>query len=128
MEKALNNLWIGSFKLRANIAKFQAPIKLISDRIQKENRVLKPALRKKNISFADVTRGELRTGVEQKSKILACSDSVTLAGLVSIIGSQRIYNVGRNESEWLCGAIVGKARSPNEWQEAKEEIVNMGYK
>lgn len=46
---------------------------------------------------------------------------------MSMEGSQRKYTMGRSESEWLHGAVVGKSRSPNNWRDAIAEIEEMGY-
>src|SRR5690242_3648774 len=57
MESQLDKLWIGSFKLRANISNFEDRIHRVAERFnQSKGRVYRQAFRKEEISYAETIK------------------------------------------------------------------------
>lgn len=90
LEKKLDSLWIGSYNLRVNIAKFQVQIKKISENLQKGNRISNLALVKENITFAEVIRSgknnrlpkaeTSKTSVSSIGEVGSCLSTVSIEG------------------------------------------------
>lgn len=79
----MDNVWIGSYKIRANISCFSDQIVNLVARVQKEGRISNQALRKENISFIDA----LRSNHPQK---LALKESGKSSGDVGGDGDSKI--------------------------------------
>lgn len=57
LERSIDNIWIGSYKLRANLSKYMDQVSRLGAKIQNEGRVWRPALRKENTSFCGCIKG-----------------------------------------------------------------------
>lgn len=90
LEKKLDNIWIGSVKLRANVSKFKGRIITMVENIhRKKKSITNQALLKENVSFVEVIKYNKKTCNPQKKdkELENVSPAHTFSAYMSIVNS-----------------------------------------